>query len=107
MKKAWKAKWVKALRSGKYKQARGQLRREYADGQYAYCCLGALCDIASGTKWRRGEAVVSKVSNVDVLSGMTLDKFGLSYPEQGTLTKMNDLDRASFKKIATYIEKNL
>jgi hypothetical protein len=34
-------KWVEALRSGKYKQAQGQL---YLDG--AYCCLGVVCELA-------------------------------------------------------------
>jgi hypothetical protein len=34
-------KWVKALRSGKYSQAKGQLKT--TEG---YCCLGVLCDLA-------------------------------------------------------------
>jgi len=34
-------KWVAALRSGKYKQGRRQLR----SGD-SYCCLGVLCDLA-------------------------------------------------------------
>lgn len=36
-----KAKWVEALRSGKYKQGRYNLH--YKD---AYCCLGVLCEVA-------------------------------------------------------------
>lgn len=35
-----KTKWVKALRSKKYKQTDGVLKNE--DG---YCCLGVLCDV--------------------------------------------------------------
>lgn len=34
--------WIKALRSGKYKQGMGFLR----DSQDGYCCLGILCDLA-------------------------------------------------------------
>lgn len=34
--------WVDALRSGKYKQARGRL--ETSGGEY--CCLGVACDVA-------------------------------------------------------------
>lgn len=49
-----KAKWVQALRSGKYKQGRGSLREHDA-----YCCLGVLCDIhakETGGHWdTRGE----------------------------------------------------
>ncbi len=33
-------KWVKALRSGKYTQARGRLQREEG-----FCCLGVACKI--------------------------------------------------------------
>lgn len=33
-------KWVKALRSGRYKQAKGSLQHE--DG---YCCLGVACKV--------------------------------------------------------------
>lgn len=41
-----KQKWVRALRSGKYKQATGALRNE--DG---FCCLGVLCDVYDPDKW--------------------------------------------------------
>ena len=37
-----KTKWLTALRSGKYKQAQGRLKRKDA-----YCCLGVLCDLAA------------------------------------------------------------
>jgi len=33
--------WIKALRSGKYKQTTGKLKSI----ESAYCCLGVLCDI--------------------------------------------------------------
>ena len=36
-----KEKWLKALRSGEYKQGRESLRKDDK-----YCCLGVLCDIA-------------------------------------------------------------
>lgn len=35
-----KQKWVEALRSGKYKQSIGALRKDNK-----YCCLGVLCDL--------------------------------------------------------------
>src|SRR5688572_22958144 len=44
-----KAKWLAALRSGKYGQTRDKLR--YKNN---FCCLGVLCDLHSketGTKW--------------------------------------------------------
>lgn len=36
-----KARWVAALRSGEYKQAKGRLRT--ADN--SFCCLGVLCNL--------------------------------------------------------------
>lgn len=39
-----KKKWLDALRSGKYKQGKDQLKQEQ-DGDCAYCCLGVLCDL--------------------------------------------------------------
>ena len=33
-------KWVTALRSSKYKQGKGQLKRDLS-----YCCLGVACDL--------------------------------------------------------------
>ena len=45
MNKHYKEKWLAALRSGKYKQARGVLRGEAVDGSgVGYCCLGVLVD---------------------------------------------------------------
>lgn len=41
-----KAKWLEALRSGKYKQGTGALR--YGD---AFCCLGVLCDVSKQGTW--------------------------------------------------------
>ena len=43
---AIKTKWLAALRSGEYKQARGSLE-EVQDGESCFCCLGVLCDLAA------------------------------------------------------------
>ncbi len=40
MNKQVKKKWIKALKSGKYKQTKGHLKDETG-----HCCLGVLCDI--------------------------------------------------------------
>jgi hypothetical protein len=42
-----KAMWLEALRSGVYKQGRGQLRT--IGEQDSFCCLGVLCDLHSET----------------------------------------------------------
>lgn len=38
-------KWVKALRSGKFKQGTGTLKQYNSKGQVKYCCLGVLCEL--------------------------------------------------------------
>ena len=38
-------KWVKALRSGKYKQGTGTLKQYNRKGQAEHCCLGVLCEL--------------------------------------------------------------
>ena len=48
-----KQKWVKALRSGKYKQGETYLHR--TDNRF--CCLGVLCDLAAK------EGVVSAIKS--------------------------------------------
>lgn len=37
--------WIKALRSGKYKQGEGTLKQYDSKGQAQHCCLGVLCDL--------------------------------------------------------------
>src|SRR4051812_34484552 len=57
--------WVKALRSGEYKQTKGALHT--ADG--AFCCLGVACDLAlkagalKGT-WKGGKLETDALKKV-------------------------------------------
>lgn len=46
-----KDQWLKALRSGDYKQGRRMLR----SGKDEYCCLGVLCDLHSKDTWYPAE----------------------------------------------------
>lgn len=45
MKKAIMNKWVKALRSGKYKQCKADLCQVDDKGNLSYCCLGVLTQL--------------------------------------------------------------
>jgi hypothetical protein len=91
MNKELKAKWIAALRSGKYKQGRSRLKHS---GRH--CCLGVLCEVA-GYQPARHE--------VD----LTLNPIGDAIPidAQNDLIELNDARRASFADIAVYIEENL
>ena len=54
MKKNIAKRWVKALRSGKYKQ--GQcLLKQVEEGQVKYCCLGVLCELYNQDMKRNGK----------------------------------------------------
>lgn len=92
-----KAKWVEALRSGKFKQGKGKLK--YGDN---YCCLGVACEIG----------ITSKDFNSELVS---LDFLPSSIQDE--LAKMNDGSKykwenrkiagRSFMEIADWIEENL
>mgnify|MGYP001438297913 CR=1 FL=1 len=95
-------KWVKALRSGEYKQTRGTLVDR--DG---FCCLGVLCDIANKENvvelhdyQDRGNlpCKVMKWSGIE-------DSYGERKGRRKALAILNDFNRYSFKKIANVIEK--
>lgn len=38
-------RWVKALRSGKFKQGKNALKQLTKDGEAKHCCLGVLCEL--------------------------------------------------------------
>jgi hypothetical protein len=101
--KAFKRKWVNALRSGKYTQGTSQL---YSRNGQSYCCLGVACAVAGLDK--------------DEFSGLSFipDKIGfndvptlLRGGDEGTtpnkLAIFNDDKKRSFKWIASYIERYL
>jgi hypothetical protein len=107
MKKDIKTKWLEALRSGKYQQGRGVLRRL----NDTYCCLGVLCDILGPTKWKpkfdgTTETVMGWNGEVTLLSVCELAEIELSSGNMFDLVNLNDAGK-SFVEIANYIEENL
>lgn len=114
MKKSIKTKWLKALRSGKYKQGIGRLNK---DGKM--CCLGVLCDLYTkekGIKWiesplERGAFVIQ---DHVALPPISVQKWSGLYNYQQVrnskptnLYILNDKEMKSFKQIANLIEKSL
>jgi hypothetical protein len=97
-----KAKWVAALRSGKYVQAHGRLKDMLAnEPAVSYCCLGVLCDIQGiDTNAVQG---YSDTFNPMGIEGHTI--------EEGMLNKLVELNdyppHHNFMEIADYIERNL
>jgi len=111
-------KWIKALRSGKYKQTSGSLH-----DVNGYCCLGVACKVYKDTKGitksiRSVAGVICKNKRRDDKSEHIHNKvvakaFGLNRISdldylytQGRLASMNDLGN-SFSDIADYIEENI
>jgi len=100
--------WIKALRSGNYKQTESKLER---NGNF--CCLGVLCKVAqennvevlmNGDQLHGGSLIVQKEvikwSGVRSLSGVIKGHLG------SCLTAMNDSGEYDFKSLANVIEEN-
>lgn len=106
--KRFKEKWLKALRSGEYKQGQSELY----NGEDKYCCLGVACDVAGHGKSLKqhghfGSISMTKFKNVpEMIKGRCNNDDHIE-----KLTNMNDgwnLKRPrSFKQIANWIERNL
>lgn len=106
MDKEWKALWLKALRSKKYKQGHHRLR----NNEEGYCCLGVLCDLVDPKKWmkpRKSTAFYTYGRTTYAMpSRAVLKTVGLTLDEVSIYANMND-DGASFARIATAIDKRL
>jgi hypothetical protein len=99
---ALKAKWVEALRDGKYEQGQSYLRRGTQ-----FCCLGVLCDLVSKNEWEVTDSNIFRFRGVrGFLPGELRDGAGISVGEENDVANMNDNGK-SFAEIADYIEANL
>lgn len=101
MDKKLKDKWVKALRSGEYRQGKGALCY-HLSVEKRYCCLGVLAKTLD---------ILDNENIVNIENGK---KSGTYLPEsilpmniQLKLTRFNDEDDLSFLEIAYWIENNL
>lgn len=113
MKPEIKAKWLAALRGGKYSQGKDHLKTKRG----SFCCLGVLTDIyakSCGKEWveseedfRFGRHHYYLPSEVMKWAGIKDKKALLSnHPTYGDLAQANDRG-ARFKVIANLIEKYL
>jgi hypothetical protein len=108
--KGFATKWVKALRSGKYVQTTGQLFRDAVsfNRPIGYCCLGVACKVA-GVEDRylssKGTIPVKR-NDDDIFNGVT-PKLRNNSDLQARLWELNDQKEYGFRRIATWIEKNV
>ena len=116
-------KWVKALRSGKYKQEREVLHNTTYVME-SFCCLGVLCDLYQQdrrSKKKKMLDVENKWSHVtydgaDTYLPDAVREWAGMKTNHGSwdnnkvdlnLVYLNDEKRNSFKTIASVIEKNV
>lgn len=110
-------KWVAALRSGNYKQGRGDLRkRPINESGFVFCCLGVLCDISGLGEWDgtcylvNGDPYEGDLP-VPVAEWLGLvpvgsDKYGTDVElEDSTAINLNDNYGYTFEQIADAIER--
>lgn len=93
-----KKKWIKALRSGKYKQGIEGLKIDFEPNGVRYCCLGVLCEVTGNAQNRdmTGLGYPSKGN----------DFCGLPWAKQQQLAALND-DGKTFEEIAKVIEETV
>ena len=98
-----KTKWLKALRSGIYKQVTGELHSEKG-----YCCLEVLCDVFDPTNsydWK-GQTLLPDQLTTDV--GLSLSNpLVTTTLGEVTLAYLNDHRAFTFTEIADIVEEQL
>jgi hypothetical protein len=108
----FKAKWVKTLLSGRYKQGTGTLHRVTTPEEF--CCLGVACKVArlpsraSGILRAYYDREVGP--GADVVYALPTEfrrKIGLSAKYEDRLIRLNDSRGWSFKQIAAWIQEHL
>lgn len=98
--------WLKALRSGKYKQGRHALRNYNEEGS-DYCCLGVLCDVLDPSGWIPEKNTHKFAKKNERVFYKKAIEIGLTSPTQNFLMERNDNGYWNFNKIANWIEKNI
>jgi hypothetical protein len=77
MKKDIAKKWVKALRSGKYKQGKGYLKQFTSKNEPRHCCLGVLCELYNDTMKKNHKKTLYTEEMQDNSSGTSFIRFDL------------------------------
>lgn len=131
MNKRTMQKWVKALRSGKYKQGSGTLCKRFRDEfgnitKIEYCCLGVLnevCNLGTAPNYSYLSEGSCRKVNISVYDDKVTEPVRLTKPKvvfkdenlnknypyrsaQSFLAVANDSGEWSFNRIANWIEKN-
>ena len=122
MNKQVKKLWMDALKSGKYEQGKGRLRRNMLGAQDRYCCLGVLCDLSISHQntsscwgWVEGTCERSVVFTFNDegkgVGGLppreVLEWAGVTQGDAALLSAINDERTNSFVEVVKIIEEDL
>ncbi|NBP02395.1 MAG: hypothetical protein EBU90_20210 [Proteobacteria bacterium] len=77
MRKIIAKKWVKALRSGKYKQGKGYLKQFTSKNEPRHCCLGVLCELYDQQMKKNHKKTLYTEEMEDKSSGTSFVRFDL------------------------------
>lgn len=104
--KAFKTKWIKALKSDKYLKGSGTLCRDNsnADQGFTWCCLGVAADICGMKNLGNFDFIQigKKMKGISKVPKILKGTAGTAE----TLANINDKS-TSFNPVIEYIEKNL
>lgn len=123
MKEEIKDIWVKALRSGTFKQTTGKLKDREDEPNGAYCCLGVLCELSGISEFDEQNKYCGEFATLPPLvrewAGLVSDIGGMEQGihhsfinidgeedqnEYSSLTELNDDAKYDFNQIADVIE---
>jgi hypothetical protein len=103
---SFKKKWVKALRSGKYKQGTDALRSVTPEEGTRYCCLGVACHVAGASGIKNKELISNdengKIKSINKVPAILRGEEGVPL----VLARYNDRGK-TFAQLADVIEKHL
>jgi hypothetical protein len=129
MKKEIAKRWIKALRSGKYKQGQSFLKQYDTKNQPRHCCLGVLCELYNESMKKNHKKTITVKTCDDEFSlkhgyvrfggkedflptsvrkwaGMKSKDGKMDNESYNSLADMNDFGK-TFKTISNTIEKNI
>lgn len=104
-----KEAWLKALRSGKYRQGSHRLHTQLSPTFHTYCCLGVLCEVMGVPSVKQDESFF--YDNNDRWLPRSIFLVVPDILNQHKLAAMNDgdefdsIEKYSFEDIADYVEK--
>lgn len=116
MRAKYKAKWLEALRSGKYIQGRKWLKhRILPEGSFKYCCLGVMCELVAEDfgvstaeyDTKVGKLIINFGANARWMPDEIALAIGLPRSTATALMSMNDEGGFTFREIADWIEENV